>query len=109
MTGLKNDDLNDNYIHNNSIPDDSRDGRIAINSVGNCTSTRVVNNKVVTNIGTAENGTPCVIVNNSSSAAGATEMTPTTQVGCNFDGCASEPPTTILSGGFVTPCPYVPE
>ena len=106
INGLTSTGTNSNYIHNNTIPDDSTDGRMVIENVGNCALTRIEENRVVVDVGVAANGSECALSSNNRSASGATEMGPTTQVGCNFSGCSSNPPPAILSGGSVTPCPY---
>jgi hypothetical protein len=88
---------NNNNIHNNTIPDASSNAYIMIHSVPNCASTRVMDNLVFVGVrvkleGASGDGTRCTLSNNSSVAPGATEMTPTTPVGCNFEGCSSLPP-----------------
>lgn len=95
---------NNNYIHNNTVPDSSTDGHVTIFNVSGCAATRITDNRVVVIVDATLNDTGCVLSNNSSAATGANEMTPTTQVGCNFEGCSSEPPPAILEGGAVTPC-----
>jgi hypothetical protein len=52
-----------------------------------------------------DDDTACVTVNNNSNAPGATDMSTSIGVGCNFDGCSSNGPPAIVDGGFVTPCP----
>lgn len=94
-----------NDIHNNTIPDSAAGGSILIEGVADCTYTHVVDNKVARSVRTAENGSACAVSNNDSSAPGATEMTPSTEVGCNFEGCSSNPPCPFLIGGAVAPCP----
>jgi hypothetical protein len=96
---------NNNHIQNNTIPDSSSHGRIGVIYVQNCTSTRVVANQLVVKVGASSNGTACTLFNNDSSAPGATEMSSSTQVGCNFAGCSSNRPPAIVEGGDVTPCP----
>ena len=98
---------NVNYIHNNTIPDDSSHGYILIEQVADCSKTHVANNQVVVSVKKLGNGSACDLIDNSGDAPGATEMTPSTQVGCNFDGCGSNPPPAILGGSGVTPCPAV--
>lgn len=89
---------NNNNIRNNTVPDASSNAYIMIHSVLDCTSTHVVDNLVFVDVrvklegATGDTTTPCTLSNNSSFAPGATEMTPTTAVGCNFDGCSSLPP-----------------
>jgi parallel beta-helix repeat protein len=101
-----------NYIHNNTIPDSTPGARIENTSGTDCTMTIIVNNRVVENVANTEtngvSGSPCVLSpsnNNNPSAPGANEMTPTSQIGCNFDGCSSNPPPGIVNGNSVTPCP----
>lgn len=95
-----------NEIHNNTIPDSASVGSIFIESVAECTSTHVVDNKVARSVRTRGNGSVCTISDNNSSAPGATEMIPGTEVGCNFEGCSSNPPPAFGEGGAVTPCPF---
>jgi hypothetical protein len=95
---------NTNYIHNNTIPDESSDGVIFLGGIPDCTATRVVDNRVALRVLDSKNGSTCAMFNNNSSAPGATEMTPSTEVGCNFDGCSSYPPPGF-AGNSVTPCP----
>ncbi len=97
--------LDANYIHNNTIPDRSSDGVILVGGVPNCTSTRVVDNRVAVSVLNTDDGSPCAEFNNTSSAPGATEMTLTTEVGCNFAGCSTNPPPGFGDGNAVTPCP----
>ncbi len=97
-----------NNIHNNTIPDSTHGARIENLSSTDCTMTIIVNNRVVENVANNVNGAPCVLSpsnNNNPSAPGANEMTPTSQIGCNFDGCSSNPPPGIVNGNSVTPCP----
>jgi len=105
INGVTGSAPNNNQIQNNTIPDDSSHGRIGIIYVPDCTSTRVVANQLVVKIEASANGTACSLSNNSSSAPGATEMSSSTQVGCNFAGCSSDRPPAIVEGGSVTPCP----
>jgi parallel beta-helix repeat protein len=105
INGYSNSGPNNNSVSNNTVPDGSSSGQIVIRSVTDCTALRIVNNRVAVSVGGTGNGSACAQSNNSSSAPGATEMLPTTEVGCNFDGCSSDPPPAILAGGSVTPCP----
>ena len=102
VTGLGNSGPNTNYVHNNTIPDSAAVIRILY--VSDCTATRIIDNRVVVSIRHSADGSPCAESNNNSSAPGATEMTPTTEVGCNFEGCSSNPPPAIV-GNSITPCP----
>ena len=103
INGVTSDEPNNNHILNNTIPDSSSAGHIWVVYVNNCVSTRVADNQVVVDVKAQRNGTACSIVNNNKIAPGATEMSTSTQVGCNFAGCASNRPPAIL-GGSVTPC-----
>jgi hypothetical protein len=105
ISGIGNTGPNTNYIHNNTIPDGSEDGAILVDYIADCTATRVVDNRVVFGVRRLEDGSGCAPSNNNASASGATEMTLTTQVGCNFDGCSSNPPPGFTEGNSVTPCP----
>ena len=91
-------------LQNNTIPDSSYEGVISITSVHDCTSTRVVDNRIFVDLNTTKDDMACVISNNGSSAPGATEMSPPPQVGCNFFGCSSGGPPAILDGS-ISPCP----
>jgi hypothetical protein len=97
--------LSANYIHNNTIPDSSSNGVILIGGVSDCAATRIVDNRVVHSVRDSDDGSPCAESNNTASAPGATEMTVTTEVGCNFDGCSSYPPPGFDEGNSVIPCP----
>lgn len=105
INGITSDEPNNNHILNNTIPDRSSGGYIRVAYVQSCISTRVVDNQVVVDVKSPENGTACTIFNNSKTAPGATEMSTSTQVGCNFAGCSSNRPPAISEGGSVTPCP----
>jgi len=94
---------NDNFIHNNTIPDSSDNGNIVISYIPNCGSSRVVDNKIVG--GVKQIHAECVTSNNSPFARGATEMSTSSEVGCNFAGCSSSGPPAILPGGSINPCP----
>jgi parallel beta-helix repeat protein len=96
---------NTNYIHNNTIPDSSSGADIVVGGIPDCTATRIIDNRVVLSVRNPGNGSLCSESNNDSSAPGATEMTLTIQVGCNFEGCSSDPPPAIGDGNSVTPCP----
>jgi hypothetical protein len=96
---------NTNYIHNNTIPDSSSDGAIVLQAVSDCSATRIVDNRVVLGVLSEFNESACVVSNNNSLAPGATEMTLSTEVGCNFEGCSSNPPPGIVGADSVTQCP----
>jgi hypothetical protein len=106
INGLGSSQTNNNFVHNNSIPDDSEKGLIWITSSGACT-TRIVNNRVLIGVGRQIEGSACTISDNNSHAAGATDMLPSTQVGCNFNDCSSSPPPAILDNGTFYPCSYL--
>jgi hypothetical protein len=107
INGVTSSAPNNNHLTNNSIPDSSSAGMLGILYVQSCASTRVVDNQLVVNIALNSNGTACTLVNNTSSAPGATDMSSTTQVGCNFAGCSSNRPPKILADGDVTACPVI--
>ena len=96
---------NSSYIHNNTIPDSSPDGVIFIEAVADCAAMKVVDNRVVLGLRSIGNSSSCTFSNNNSQAPGASDMTLSTEVGCNFDGCSSDPPPGIVSNTAVTPCP----
>lgn len=106
INGLGSGPPNNNFVHNNSVPDDSKEGRLWITSGAVC-ATRIVDNRVLTGVGHDPTVSPCKLLDNNSSAAGATEMQPNTHVGCNFDGCSSSPPPAIMDNGSFYPCPYL--
>jgi parallel beta-helix repeat protein len=102
--GARSGDNND--VRNNTIPDRSDGGFIAISFIPDCAATQVVDNRVVLGVQSSADESNCAISNNNAYAPGATEMSPNSEVGCNFDGCSSSPPPAILSAGALTPCPY---
>jgi hypothetical protein len=107
INGVTNNGPNSNNVNNNTIPARTSGDRIGIVAVVDCASTRVVDNRMVVDVDTISDSTACTVSNNQSSAPGATEMSPSTEVGCNFAGCSSEGPPAILDDGFVSPCPAV--
>jgi Right handed beta helix region/Immunoglobulin I-set domain len=84
---------NNNDIQNNTIPDVNSTGTIYTDLNATCGTTQIVNNLVLVPV--TQDGTVCTATNNSSTAPGATQMTSSVQVGCNFAGCSSEGPPTI--------------
>lgn len=94
---------NDNFIHNNTIPDSSDDGNIVISYIPNCGSSLVVDNKIAGSV--KQIHSECISWNNHPSAQGATEMSISSEVGCNFAGCSSSGPPAILPSGSINPCP----
>ena len=105
INGVTDAPPNNNDIRNNTIPDWSSRGRIAITNVPDCTPTRVMDNRVVVRVQETHNKTACDLSNNHSNAPGATEMSNSPEVGCNFAGCSSNTPPAILDGGSVSFCP----
>jgi Right handed beta helix region len=105
INGISNSTPTANNILNNTFPDRLSSGRIQITTVHDCTQTRVVDNRLVVDVQAVDDDTACVTVNNNSNAPGATDMSTSIGVGCNFDGCSSNGPPAIVDGGFVTPCP----
>ncbi len=90
---------NNNYIHNNTIPDVGGTAEIIVGSNGslvtNCGTTQIVDNLVLLPVNQTATVPPCSASDNSSTAPGATTMTASVPVGCNFGGCASESPPAI--------------
>ena len=89
---------NDNNVSNNTIPDIGSHAFIRTDLNAPCGTTQIVNNLVLVPIN--QEGTVCTATNNNSTAPGATQMTPSVQVGCNFAGCSSEGPP-VISGTSV--------
>jgi hypothetical protein len=101
---------NNNNVHNNTIPDVGITfpkygpdySYIDLNDIPNCGTTQVVDNRVLVPVNTTLFQThpypPCKLVNNNSTAPGATEMNDAVHVGCNFAGCASAGPPAIVDG-----------
>jgi Right handed beta helix region len=105
INGVTNSGPINNDILNNTFPDSNSSGSVEITFVHDCTQTRIIDNRLVVSVKDVDNDTACVTANNRSSAPGATDMTTSTGVGCNFDGCSSNGPPAIVDGGSVTPCP----
>ena len=84
-----------NSVYNNSIPDVSSTAHIEVGGIANCGTTQIANNLVLVPIDQYNTNPPCAATNNSFAAPGATEMTSSVKVGCNFAGCASEAPPAI--------------
>ena len=97
--------INNNEVRNNTIPDNASGARIEVDNVPICTSLYVVDNRIAVKVAGNGNGSGCAMSNNNPFASGANEMLPTTGVGCNFDGCSSNPPRSFLAGGAITQCP----
>ena len=89
---------NNNLIYNNSIPDIASGGYIDSAFTAPCGTTDFYNNFVLLPI--EQDITVCPATNNNASAPGATDMTSSVQVGCNFAGCSSESPP-VVSGNSV--------
>jgi hypothetical protein len=85
---------NNNLVENNTIPDINSKGSILSTLNMPCGTTQIANNLVLLPV--SQTGTTiCPANNNSSTAPGATQMTSSVQVGCNFAGCSSEGPPAI--------------
>jgi hypothetical protein len=84
---------NDNYVHNNTLPDVNSTGTLTTDLNTPCGTTRVTNNRVLTAV--VQSGTVCPASNNGATAPGANQMNASVQVGCNFAGCSSEGPPKI--------------
>jgi Ig-like domain-containing protein/parallel beta helix pectate lyase-like protein len=85
----------DNSVYNNSIPDASGTAYILLADIVNCGTTTLTDNLVLVSLLQQNSTSPCPATNNSSAAAGATQMNSSVQVGCNFAGCSSEGPPTV--------------
>ena len=96
---------NNNYIHNNTIPDVASNAYIRLQDVNYCGTTKLTDNNVLVAVQQIFfppiSGPNCTATNNTSSAPGATDSVSASQVGCNFTGCSSNPPPTV-SGGSVS-------
>ena len=85
---------NDENIHNNTIPDLSSNAYIWLQGVDPyCGTTSVTNNLVL--VAPQQTDSTCSVTNNGPTALGATEMTAAVTPGCDFTGCASDPPPAI--------------
>jgi hypothetical protein len=89
---------NDNTVQDNTIPDVNSYGYIWLQDIPNCGTTLITNNLILVPV--TQNGASCTVTQNGSTAPGATQMTSSVQVGCNFTGCSSEGPPAI-SGSSV--------
>lgn len=89
---------NNNLIYNNSIPDIASGGYIDSAFTAPCGTTDFYNNFVLLPI--SQDITVCPATNNNASAPGATDMTASVHVGCDFMGCSSEGPP-VVSGTSV--------
>jgi hypothetical protein len=92
---------NDNNVSHNSIVEIPQTGNIWLLYVPNCGSTTLVDNLTLapiqqTSAQTRSATVPvCTAIGNGVGAAGASEMTASVQVGCNFTGCFTDGPPTI--------------
>ena len=93
--GLDSTAANNNNVSNNSVPDAAFLGFIWLQDIAHCGTTQVVNNLVLVAVEQINVSGPCTAINNTSTAPGATDMTPSVQVGCNFAGCSSSAPPAI--------------
>lgn len=105
INGSSNNGPNTNNIHNNTVPDRTSEGTISLRNVPDCTSTRIVENRMVLKLFEQFTGPDCAQSGNTRTAPGANEMSNSPQIGCNFSGCSSSGPPEILDSGYVTPCP----
>ncbi len=96
LHGADSTKANDNYVHNNTIADVSSNAYIWLFQIPDCGTTRVDDNLVLVPANQQQTDPACGATDNSSTAPGATEMTPSTRVGCDFAGCESEGPPKIL-------------
>jgi hypothetical protein len=90
---------NNNNVHNNTIPDVGATASIDLGTPGtaitSCGTTQIVNNLVLVPVVQSSADQICTATNNSATAPGATDMTASVQVGCNFTGCPSSGPPAI--------------
>jgi hypothetical protein len=95
-----------NNVHNNSIPDIGPVAYMQFYGVSNCGTNLVADNLVLepVNYGLAAG---CTLPSNNPTAPGATTMTGA-QVGCNFAGCASEGPPSIVGGAVAASIVFQP-
>ena len=84
---------NDNYVHNNTVPDVNSTGTITTDLNTACGTTRLVDNRVLVPI--VQSGTVCAATGNGPNAPGANQMNASVQVGCNFAGCEFAGPPKI--------------
>lgn len=90
---------NDNNVHNNTIPDVGATASIDLGTPGSvitsCGTTQIVDNLVLVPVVQVSGGQVCSATDNGATAPGATDLTASVQVGCNFTGCASSGPPAI--------------
>ncbi len=103
VDGMVQDALNHTSVHNNTVPDKSAIGRVT--EVSGCSQTSIDDNRVAVGVKGPSKISGCDISNNKSNAPGATDMSTSTSVGCNFEGCSSSGPPAFSEGGQVSPCP----
>jgi uncharacterized protein (TIGR03437 family) len=84
-----------NDVHNNSIPDVGPNAYVSLGSDSNCGTLVIQDNRVFEPINQQNTNPPCTVVNNNSTAPGATDMTSAVLVGCNFAGCSSSGPPAV--------------
>jgi uncharacterized protein (TIGR03437 family) len=85
-----------NSVVNNTLPDVGSTAYIELSGIVNCGTTLVQDNLVLVPVNQTTTNPPCTAIDNNATAPGATEMTAGVQVGCNFAGCASSGPPTVL-------------
>ena len=95
-----------NIVANNSVLDINATGYIWLNYIGNCGTTQVTNNLIFVPIQQQNTSPLCTATNNSSTAPGATQMTSSIQVGCNFLRCSSEGPPATSGSSSPPRSPY---
>lgn len=91
---------NDNNVAHNSIPDVNSSAFIWLFQIPNCGTIQVIDNLVLLAVNNTGNDPKCTVIDNSATAPGATQMTSSVKVGCNFSGCATNPPP-VISGKLV--------
>jgi parallel beta-helix repeat protein len=98
---------NDNNMHNNSVIDINPSGYISVSQVSNCGTTQVVDNLVL--VAVQQSQSNCLVQNNNATAPGATDMSGSVKVGCNFTGCVSKGPPKLVGmqvGASIAVQPY---
>lgn len=97
-------------IYNNSVIDANPNARINLQDVNFCGTTRIANNLTlspVRQVFYSSSGPNCSQENNGPNAPGATEMLNVIP-GCNFAGCSSSAPPTIVNGMISPSIAYQP-
>jgi hypothetical protein len=100
-----------NSITNNSLIDAGPNGGITLQDVNTCGTTKISNNLTflpVVQVFYQNSGPNCDASNNGITASGATDNLSPSQVGCNFAGCSSSSPPTIVNGQVSASIAYQP-